>query len=287
MRGGQVEIVVATDVAARGLDVERITQVINYDMPNDPEVYVHRIGRTGRAGRTGTAVLFVTARQQRMKMEIERYTNQRIEPMRMPTKAGVARRRIAQFKERIHNTLRDEDLDLYLTLVGELAEESGRDIAEVAAAAARLAGGDKPLEVAPPEPEPRTSSPTARTSGENEMTRLFFDVGHHSQVRPADIVGAIANEANVPGRGIGAIDIQDRFTLVDVPSEFVEQILESMRGSRIRNHNTNIRRANARDAPAPTEPVKRAPHKAGKIKKDGRKEFKKNAKSPREKPAKP
>nr|MBA3320042.1 DbpA RNA binding domain-containing protein [Pyrinomonadaceae bacterium] len=289
LRGGQVEIVVATDVAARGLDVERITQVINYDMPNDPEVYVHRIGRTGRAGRTGTAVLFVTARQQRMKMEIERYTNQRIEPMRMPTKADVARRRIAQFKERIHNTLRDEDLDLYLTLVGELAEESGRDIAEIAAAAARLAGGDKPLEVVvAPEPEPRTSSPAARsTSGESEITRLFFDVGHHSQVRPADIVGAIANEANVPGRAIGAIDIQDRFTLVDVPTEFVEQILESMRGSRIRNHNTNIRRANARDASAPTAPVKRAAHKAAsKAKKDDRKEFKKNAKSPRKKAAK-
>ncbi|MDQ3687149.1 MAG: DEAD/DEAH box helicase [Acidobacteriota bacterium] len=287
LRGGQVEIVVATDVAARGLDVERITQVINYDMPNDPEVYVHRIGRTGRAGRTGTAVLFVTARQQRMKAEIERYTNQRIKPMRMPTKADVARRRIALFKERIHNTLRDEDLDLYLTLVGELAEESGRDIGEIAAAAARLAGGDKPLEVAGPEPEPRTSSPAARTSGENEMTRLFFDVGHRSQVRPADIVGAIANEANVPGRAIGAIDIQDRFTLVDVPTEFVEQILESMRGSRIRNHNTNIRRANARDASAPTEPVKRVAHKAaGKAKKDDRKDFKKNAKSPRKKAAK-
>ncbi|MCP9493854.1 MAG: DEAD/DEAH box helicase [Pyrinomonadaceae bacterium MAG19_C2-C3] len=285
LRGGQVEIVVATDVAARGLDVERITQVINYDMPNDPEVYVHRIGRTGRAGRTGTAVLFVTARQQRMKSEIERFTNQRIEPMRMPTKADVARRRIALFKERIHATLRDEDLDLYLTLVGELAEESGRDIAEIAAAAARLAGGDKPLEVvAAPEPEPRTASHVARpTSGENGMTRLFFDVGHHSQVRPADIVGAIANEANVPGRAIGAIDIQDHFTLVDVPSEYVEQILESMRGSRIRNHNTNIRLANARDASAPAEPVKRTAHKAGKIKKDDRKGFKKNAKSPRKK----
>ncbi len=287
LRGGQVEIVVATDVAARGLDVERITQVINYDMPNDPEVYVHRIGRTARAGRTGTAVLFVTARQQRMKMEIERYTNQRIEPMRMPTKADVARRRIAMFKERIHNTLRDEDLDLYLTLVGELAEESGRDIGEIAAACARLAGGDKPFEVAAPEPEPRTTSPAARTSGENQMTCLFFDVGHHSQIRPADIVGAIANEANVPGSAIGAIDIQDRFTLVDVLTEFVEQILESMRGSRIRNHNTNIRRANARDASAPTEPVKRAAHKAaGKAKKDDRKEFKKTAKSPRKKAAK-
>lgn len=289
LRGGQVEIVVATDVAARGLDVERITQVINYDMPNDPEVYVHRIGRTGRAGRTGTAVLFVTARQQRMKSEIERYTNQRIEPLRMPTKADVARRRITLFKERVLNTLRDEDLDLYLTLVGELAEESGRDIAEIAAAAARLAGGDKPFEVAPPEPEPRPAShaaPRPTSSGENNMTRLFFDVGHHSQVRPADIVGAIANEANVPGRAIGAIDIQDRFTLVDVPSEYVEQILESMRGTRIRSHNTNIRRANERDSLSYTEPAKRAAPKAGKAKEEGgRKPFKKNTKSARKKPS--
>jgi len=234
LRGGQVEIVVATDVAARGLDVERINRVFNYDIPNDVESYVHRIGRTGRAGRAGEAILFVTPRQQRMKRDIERYTNQRIEPMRMPTAADVAARRVALFKERILKTLADDGaVDGYLSLVEELAEESGRDIAEIAAAAARLAQGDKPIDV---EAEPEQSSPPG-----DGMVRLFIDVGRHSKVSPADIVGAIANEADVPGRAIGAIDVHDRFTLVDVPSEYVKQVLQRMSGSRIRGHNANVR----------------------------------------------
>ena len=145
LKNGQVEIVVATDVAARGLDVEQITSVINYDMPGDTEVYVHRIGRTGRAGRMGKAILFVTPRQQRMKRDIENYTKQHIEPFRMPTQADVASRRVAILKERILDTLAKQDLELYLSLVEELAEECGCDIAEIAAAATFLAVGDKPL----------------------------------------------------------------------------------------------------------------------------------------------
>lgn len=235
LRNGQVEIVVATDVAARGLDVERIGWVVNYDMPNDVESYVHRIGRTGRAGRVGRAVLFVTPRQQRMKREIEQYTGQRIEPMKMPTQADVASRRVALFKERILKTLQDAELDLYLSLVEELMEESGRDMAEIAAAAAHLAGRDRPLEVAL-EPEPEQ---LMRTSG--DMVRMFIDVGRNSNVGPADIVGAIANEAGVPGKAIGAIDVHDRFTLVDVPAEYLGQVLQRMKGTRIRNQNANIR----------------------------------------------
>jgi ATP-dependent RNA helicase DeaD len=236
LRGGQVEIVVATDVAARGLDVERISRVFNYDIPHDVESYVHRIGRTGRAGRAGEAIMFVTPRQQRMKRDIERYTNQRIEPMRMPTAADIAARRVALFKERILKTLAEDGaVDGYLSLVEELAEESGRDIAEIAAAAARLAQGDKPIDVEV-EPEPEQSSQPG-----DGMVRLFIDVGRHSKVSPADIVGAIANEAGVPGRAIGAIDVHDRFTLVDVPSEYVKQVLQRMSSSRIRGHNANVR----------------------------------------------
>jgi ATP-dependent RNA helicase DeaD len=241
VRGGQVEIVIATDVAARGLDVERITLVINYDMPNDVESYVHRIGRTGRAGRAGKAVLFVTPRQQRMMREVERFTGQRIAPMRVPTEADVAARRVALFKERVLQTLNDGELDLYLSLVEELAEESGRDMAEIAAAAARLAGGDRPLEVAV-EPEPEQVGRPA-----DGMARLFIDVGRNGNVGPSDVVGAIANEGGVPGREIGAIDVHDRFTLVDLPAEYVEQVLRRMKGSRIRNFNANIREAAARE----------------------------------------
>ena len=241
VRGGQVEIVVATDVAARGLDVERISLVINYDMPNDVESYVHRIGRTGRAGRAGKAVLFVTPRQQRMMREVERYTGQRIGPMRVPSEADVAARRVALFKERVLVALKEEGLDLYLSLVEELAEESGRDMAEIAAAAARLAGGDRPLEVTlEPEPE-QLGQP------DEGMVRLFIDVGRNGQVGPSDIVGAIANEGGVSGRDIGAIDVYDRFTLVDLPSEYVAQVLRRMKGSRIRNYNANIRVADQRE----------------------------------------
>ncbi|MEP6924162.1 MAG: DEAD/DEAH box helicase [Pyrinomonadaceae bacterium] len=254
LRNGQVEIVIATDVAARGLDVERIASVINYDMPSDTDSYVHRIGRTGRAGRMGTTVLFVTPRQQRMKRDIERYTGQRIEPLKLPTQADVASRRIALFKERILKTLKDEELDLYLSLVEELAEESGCDLAEIAAAAARLAAGDKPLEV-PLEPEPQL-----RGFDNEGMVRLFIDVGRNHRVGPSDIVGAIANEANVPGRAIGAIDINDRFTLVDIPSEYVEQVLQGMTRTRIRNQRANVRMAIAHDADE-DKPQERRPSK--------------------------
>ncbi len=245
LRNGQVEIVVATDVAARGLDVERIGFVINYDIPYDMEAYVHRIGRTGRAGRPGKAVLFVTPREQRLMRNIEQYVKGRIEPMKAPTRAHVAARRIALFKERILQTLAEEELDLYLSLVEELAEESGRDIAEIAAAAARLAREDKPL-VVELEPEPEQVA-----QPEEGMVRFFIDAGRRSGVRPGDIVGAIANEAGVPGQAIGAIDIYDRFTFVDVPAQYKEQVLAGMSDAAIRNRGANIRVATPRDEAVP------------------------------------
>ena len=242
LRDGRVEIVVATDVAARGLDVERIASVINYDMPGDTESYVHRIGRTGRAGREGTAVLFVTPRQQRMKREIEQYTKQEIKPMKLPTKADVASRRVELFKERITKTLGDEELELYLNLVEEIAEESGADMSEIAAAAAFLSAGDKPLEV-PVEPKVEQFQFT-----EENMVRLFVEVGRTHRISPADIVGAIANEGGVPGKAIGAIDIYDRFTFVDVPSEFVAQVLDAMAETKFRGNDANIRLASREEA---------------------------------------
>ncbi len=250
LRNGQVEIVVATDVAARGLDVERIGFVVNYDIPYDVEAYVHRIGRTGRAGRAGKTVLFVTPREQRLMRNIEQYIGQRIESMKMPTRAHVAARRIALFKERILKTLAEEELDLYLSLVEELAEESGCDMAEIAAAAARLAREDKPL-VVELEPEPdQVGRP------EEGMVRFFLEGGRRNGIRPGDIVGAIANEAGVPGHVIGAIDIYDRFAFVEVPAQYQEQVLAGMTGASIRNHQANIRVAIPRDKP-PTPPLDR------------------------------
>jgi ATP-dependent RNA helicase DeaD len=212
-------------------------------MPGDTEVYVHRIGRTGRAGREGKAILFVTPRQQRMKRDIEDYTKQRIEPFRMPSQADVASRRVGILKERILDTLGKQDLELYLSLVEELAEECGCDIAEIAAAATFLAVGDKPLQV---KVEPKAEQMVKQWN--TEMTRLFIDVGRRDGVSAAHIVGAIANEGDVPGKAIGAIDIYDQFTLVDVPSEFTAQVLDQMRNSRIRSQKANVRVADAGEA---------------------------------------
>ena len=147
----------------------------------------------------------------------------------------MAARRIALFKERILGNLDSEDLELYLTLVEELAAESGRDMAEIAAAAARLAQGDKPLQVVV-EPDP-----VEFAHEDGGMVRLFIGAGRTAGMRPADIVGAIANEAGMPGREIGAIDIYDRFTLVDIPEAYARQVLERMTGALIRNQEVEVR----------------------------------------------
>lgn len=241
MRAGQIEIVVATDVAARGLDIEQISLVVNYDIPGDPEVYVHRIGRTGRAGRSGTAFLFVTPREERLMREIERYTGQRLIPKKVPSRADVAARRMALFKERLLKTLGEENLDPYLTLIEELAEESGHEMAEIAAAAARLAQGEKPIVVSV-EPEPQSIA-----GAERGMARLFINAGRSAGIGPSDIVGAIANEAGIPGREIGVIDIYDDFTFVEVPARHRDQVLDSLAGATIRNRETNIRPATEHD----------------------------------------
>src|SRR5258707_13197044 len=162
LRAGGIEIVVATDVAARGLDVEQITHVVNYDVPNDVEAYVHRIGRTGRAGRSGVATMFVTPRERRMMREIERFTGTVIKPMKMPSRADVAARRVAVFKETLRKELQNGELDLYVQVVTELADEGPSDMAEVAAAAARLAHGARavaaPSAQAAPPPARRASA---------------------------------------------------------------------------------------------------------------------------------
>jgi ATP-dependent RNA helicase DeaD len=153
LRSGQVEIVVATDVAARGLDVEQISHVINYDIPHDVEAYVHRIGRTGRAGRKGMATLFVTPRERRMMRDIERFTKTSISPMKMPTQADVAARRVEVLKEKIRAEIRAGDLAMHLQLVEQMVDEGPHDIAEIAAAAARVAAGSGSIAVPVETPE--------------------------------------------------------------------------------------------------------------------------------------
>jgi ATP-dependent RNA helicase DeaD len=242
LRGSQVEIVVATDVAARGLDVDQISHVVNYDVPHDSESYVHRIGRTGRAGRAGTAILFVTPRETRLLKVIERFTGQKITPMRMPSAADVAARRVALFKEQLRAAAREDGLEPYLTLVEELVEE-GLDVAEIAAAAARLARAGKPLDDAAAAERPAAPPAGADDGG---MVRLFIDAGRDAGVRPADIVGAIAGETGLSGQAIGSIDLYDRFAFVEVPSANVQQVLSGMQRVKIRNRPVKVKLATPR-----------------------------------------
>jgi len=235
LKNGKIDVLAATDVAARGLDVERISHVINYDMPNDVEVYVHRIGRTGRAGRAGTAVLFVTPRERRMMQEIERYTGQRITPMKMPSRAEIAARRVGILKDSIKAVLEEQDLELYLSLVEDLAEETGSDMAEIAAAAIYAAKGDLPIEVELEEED--------GNEPEQGMVRLFIAAGARNGVRPADIVGAVSNEADIPGRTIGAIDIREDCSFVEIPREFKQKVLSRMEKTRIKGRPIHIREA--------------------------------------------
>ncbi|MBA2663089.1 MAG: DEAD/DEAH box helicase [Bradymonadaceae bacterium] len=272
---GRVDIVVGTDVAARGLDVDHITHVINYEIPNDTDTYVHRIGRTGRAGRSGVAILFVTAREMRMVNQIERATRQTIKPMQIPTNADIETRRIEHIKERIRKALADEKMEFQYRVVKELAAE-GIHMTEIAAAAAFLAeGGKKKAFDAEPAfvPEFResrgerpdrgdrpdrkdrpSSSKRRRDSSEIEagMVRLFVAGGAKDGFRPSDLVGAIASEAKIPGHAIGSITIGERATLVELPAEFEAKVIDSMKDAQIRGRNVEVRKATASDDVTPS-----------------------------------
>ena len=255
LRAGQVEIVVATDVAARGLDVEQIEHVINYDVPYDVEAYVHRIGRTGRAGRSGVATLFVTPRERRMMREIERFTGSQIKPMKMPTRADLAAKRIGVFKDTVRKTIAEGDLEMYLELVEQIVEEGPHDMAEVAAAAARIANGSRALvrereqETAPvwsaaaePPLSKSAAKPPRSTDTDTEKTiTLSMAVGRADGIRPADVVGSIANEADIPGRDIGPIDIQENVTYVGIPQRHVELVLEKVGKAKFRGRAVNLK----------------------------------------------
>ncbi|HVS33653.1 MAG TPA: DEAD/DEAH box helicase [Thermoanaerobaculia bacterium] len=253
LRAGKIEIVVATDVAARGLDVEKITHVINYDIPYDVEAYVHRIGRTGRAGRSGVATLFITPRERRMMREIERFIGTQIKPMRVPTRADVAAKRVATMKETLRKTIVEGDLDMYLDLVEQLIEEGQHDTAEIAAAAVKIAS-IKPLAVKEVRAVEDTGAPTGRIHDEARPVRLSMSVGKRDGIRPADVVGSIANEADIPGRDIGPIDIRDDVTYVFVPSTSVGQVLERVGRAKFKGRPVNLRLAGPHEGEGPLRP---------------------------------
>jgi ATP-dependent RNA helicase DeaD len=252
LRNGTLDILVATDVAARGLDVERVSHVINYDIPYDSEAYIHRIGRTGRAGRAGEAILFVAPRERRMLQTIERATRQRIEPLTLPSTETVNNKRIADFKQRISDTLAAGELGFMQGLVEQYQQEHDIPAIEIAAALAKLSIGDQPLLLPPPTERPaRTGDGTdARrdkrrnqderraqgrpaTAPEAGMERFRIAVGHRNGVKPGNIVGAIANEAGLDARHIGRIEIDESSSLIDLPTGMPREILEELKRVRV------------------------------------------------------
>jgi ATP-dependent RNA helicase DeaD len=275
-RNGQLPLLVATDVVARGVDISGVSHVFNYDMPYDPEDYVHRIGRTGRAGRSGIAIMLVTPAERRRLYGLEDYTKQKIAKMELPTVEAVQERRQSYFINQLNQVLQTGELEAEAALIENLVH-AGYDAVEVAMAAMRMARAKelhRPIEEIKPlrdrddafkrdrntrRPEGARSAngrgegrfersgnarrPEIRTGREADMVRLVIDQGHNQGIRPRDIVGAIAAEAGIPGKAIGAIDIQNDQTYVDVKASHVEQVLKQMRKWRLRGKQIKMMRA--------------------------------------------
>ena len=251
-RSGKIDAIVATDVAARGIDLENLTHVINFGIPASYETYVHRIGRTGRAGRTGTAITILEPREHRHIRALERATRSKIEIRTVPSATDVQAKRLEVTRGAIAEILAQGGLERYNVIVEALCEE--HDPIEVAAAAVRLAlesegTNDDDMEIPAfgdrrdrRERSERPERPR-RERGEPEegMTRLFIGAGRMSGVRPGDIVGAIANEANVSSRQIGAIDISDRFTLAEVDSAVAQQVIDALQGVRFKGRPITVK----------------------------------------------
>jgi ATP-dependent RNA helicase DeaD len=250
LRAGATDLLVATDVAARGLDVEQLTHVVNYDLPSAAEAYVHRIGRVGRAGREGVAITLAEPREHRMLKTIERLTGQRIEVEKVPTVADLRARRLELTRAALEESLLADDLDSVRVVVETLADEY--DVMDIAAAAVKLAhetlrGGeddDEPeipqVALRPDRPDkPRKRQPRGASQG---MTRLFVGVGHSAGIRPQDLVGAITGETDLTGADIGAIQITHRFSLVEVPEDRADAVIAGLRGTHLKGRRPTIRR---------------------------------------------
>jgi len=272
LKQGKLDILVATDVVARGLDVQRISHVINYDIPTDVEAYIHRIGRTGRAGKTGDAILFVSPREKRLLYAIEKTIRQPIEPMQMPTAKDINLQRVLRFKQRIRDSLANERNELYYQLLTEVQQEESAEPLEIAAALAALLQGDEPLLLEEKEHTPRRDDTAKRapreeqrpprrskTAGsdevlplkghpEVEMQRFRIAVGYQHGVKPGNIVGAIANEAQLDSEYIGHIEIYEDYSTVDLPAGMPRETLFALKKARVCQQRLDI--APAGETPA-------------------------------------
>lgn len=294
LKNGKLDILVATDVAARGLDVDRISHVVNFDIPYDDEAYVHRIGRTGRAGRSGKAILFVTQRERRLLRSIEQTTRQRIEQMTLPSREQLIDKRSTAFKSSVVEVLQTANTEFFRDLVNQLCEEQESTPEEIGAALIYLLQKDRPL--APPIERERPAAsfrdegndrPSRNDRGERAprgdrsrgdrdrgndrprsdrkerergprddtpMDTYRIEVGRSHEVTPGEIVGAIANESGISGKQIGHIKIKDNYTLVELPKGISSDALKTLQKTRVRHQALSISKSEAEGGIAPSKP---------------------------------
>jgi ATP-dependent RNA helicase DeaD len=263
LRDGAIDLVVATDVAARGLDIQNLELVVNYDVPTSPDSYVHRIGRVGRAGREGVAITLADPRESRLLQQFERQTKSKIEIAQVPTVADLRARRLELMRAALHEAILAGGLDHYRVAVESLAQQ--HDLMDIALAAMKLAhqkegGGQEEAEedeeIRPPvrrevrgesSGEPRgeqrgESRGASRRGPEGQMSRIYVGAGRKSGIRPQDLVGAIAGESGIKGNQIGAIEISDKYSIVELPEPVLEQVVRAMHKSMIKGRKVTVRR---------------------------------------------
>ncbi|MGS2717512.1 DEAD/DEAH box helicase [Eionea flava] len=270
LKRGSLDILIATDVVARGLDVKRISHVINYDIPLDTESYVHRIGRTGRAGRSGDAILFVTSRERHLLRAIERDTKSVVEPMDIPSANDVNQKRAEVFKQKINDAITQKNLDTYHDIVNQTIQENNHSIESIAAALAYLSQGNQPLFISEKDfkknaefsndrsnrdrgdrkdsrqrrdrNERQDSSPRRKKKEHNDanMNRYRIEIGREDGVKPGNIVGAIANEADMDSKHIGSIKISDDYSTVDLPKDMPKALFKKLQKTYICGKQTNM-----------------------------------------------
>ncbi len=239
-RNGNTEILVATDVAARGIDVDDVEAVFNFDLPQDDEYYVHRIGRTGRAGRTGRSFTFVKGKEVYKLKDIQRYCKTKILAQKVPSMEDVVQVKLEKIMDHIGTVIEEEDLTSMVNMIESQVNEADYTAMDIAAAFLKLAllGEEEKAQSGLENYE------FGDTGAEEGMVRLFINIGKKQHVKPGDILGAIAGESGMPGKLVGAIDMYDKYTFVEVPREYGKEVLQAMTNSKIKGKSINIEPAN-------------------------------------------
>ena len=248
-RNGTIDILVATDVAARGIDVDDVEAVFNYDLPQDEEYYVHRIGRTGRAGRNGISFSFVFGKEMRKMRDIERYTKTKLVKHDIPSVADVEEKKVNTFFNQVKEVVEASHLTKQIQWLENFCSESEAEygVVDIAAALLKIALGDEEKQeiIEEPSRSRREGRSKSKDTGAKEgMIRLFINVGRNQRVQAKDILGAIAGEAGIPGKLVGTIDIYDKYTFVEVPKQNAKKVLEKMKDIKIKGNKINIEKAN-------------------------------------------